>query len=142
MGKSKDMKDFFQRLFNSRYIGLLEADVARLRAENRALMNSLLGTAGFPPVEFPEVPKPQPLPRLRKRSWHQLQAWRETESTRGNTPSLEDSELSRRNGPVPQLWAQRLCCGGSRLTVNVLEARSSCTAFLSASALGLPPGST
>jgi hypothetical protein len=103
MGKSKDMKDFFQRLFNSRYIGLLEADVARLRAENRALMNSLLGTAGFPPVEFPEVPKPQPLPRLRKRSWHQLQAWRETESTRGNTPSLEDSELSRRNGPVPQL---------------------------------------
>ncbi len=103
MGKSKDMKDFFQRLFNSRYIGLLEADVARLRAENRALMNSLLGTAGFPPVEFPEAPKPQPLPRLRKRSWHQLQAWRETESTRGSTPNLEDSELSRRNGPVPQL---------------------------------------
>jgi hypothetical protein len=52
--------------------------VARLRAENRALMNSLLGTAGFPPVEFPEAPKPQPLPRLRKRSWQQIQVWRET----------------------------------------------------------------
>jgi len=76
------MKDFFQRLFNGRYIGMLEADVARLRAENRALMNSLLGTAGFPPVEFPEAPKPQPLPRLRKRSWHQLQAWRETGANR------------------------------------------------------------
>jgi hypothetical protein len=71
------MKDFIQRLLRGRYVGLLEGEVVRLRAENRALMNSLLGTAGFPPVEFPEAPKPQPLPRLRKRSWHQLQAWRE-----------------------------------------------------------------
>ena len=71
------MRDFIQRLMRGRYIGLLEADVARLRAENRALMNSLLGTAGFPPVDFPEAPKPQALPRLRKRSWHQIQAWRE-----------------------------------------------------------------
>jgi hypothetical protein len=74
------MRDFFQRLLQGRYVGFLEADVARLRAENRALMNSLLGTAGFPPVEFHEAPKPQPLPRLRKRSWHQLQAWREAEA--------------------------------------------------------------
>jgi hypothetical protein len=77
-----DMMDFLKRLLGGRYIGLLEADVTRLRAENRALMNSLLGTAGFPPVDFPEVPKPQPLPRLRKRSWHQIQAWRETSSSR------------------------------------------------------------
>src|SRR5712664_4406149 len=97
------MFEIFRNLWRSRYVRTLEEEIARLRAENRALTNSLLGTAGFPPVEFPEVPKPQPLPRLRKRSWHQLQAWRETESTRGNTPSLEDSELSRRNGPVPQL---------------------------------------
>ena len=71
------MKNFFQRLFQGRYVGLLEGEVARLRAENRALTNSLLGTAGFPPVEYPEAPKPQPLPRLRKRSWHQIQAWKE-----------------------------------------------------------------
>jgi hypothetical protein len=76
------MKDFLQRLLNSRYVGLLEGEVARLRAENRALTNSLLGTAGFPPVDYPEGPKPQPLPRPRKRSWHQIQAWRETEATR------------------------------------------------------------
>jgi hypothetical protein len=57
------MKNFLQRLLRGGYVGLLEADVARLRAENRALMNSLLGTAGFPPVEFPEAPKPQSLPR-------------------------------------------------------------------------------
>src|SRR5258706_2199584 len=96
-----DMKDFFQRLLQGRYVGLLEGEVTRLRAENRALTNSLLGTAGFPPVEFPEVPKPQPLPRLRKRSWHQIQAWRETESTRNTSPNVNGSELSRRNGPVP-----------------------------------------
>ncbi len=103
MGKSKDMKDFFQRLFNSRYIGLLEADVARLRAENRALMNSLLGTAGFPPVEFPEVPKPQPLPRLRKRSWHQLQAWRQTEAHRDTAANFDGRTSERTNGPVPHI---------------------------------------
>jgi hypothetical protein len=95
------MKDWLEKLLRGRYVGLLEEEVSRLRAENRALMNSLLGTAGFPPVEFPEPPKPQPLPRLRKRSWHQIQAWRETESARGMSPSVDDLELSRRNGPVP-----------------------------------------
>ena len=74
------MKDFLQRLLQGRYVGLLEEEVARLRAENRALTNSLLGTAGFPPVEFPEAPKPQALPRLRKRSWHQIKAWKEAEA--------------------------------------------------------------
>ena len=71
------MNDFLERLLRGRYVGLLEGEVTRLRAENRALMNSLLGTAGFPPVEFPEAPKPQPVPRQRRRSWHQMQAWRE-----------------------------------------------------------------
>jgi hypothetical protein len=78
------MPDWLKRLFQTRYVGLLEGEVQRLRAENRALMNSLLGTAGFPPVDFPEAPKPQPLPRLRKRSWHQIQAWRERGAARGN----------------------------------------------------------
>ena len=68
---------WLHKLVQTKYVGLLEGEVARLRAENRALMNSLLGTAGFPPVEFPEAPKLQPLPRLRKRSWHQIQAWKE-----------------------------------------------------------------
>ena len=83
------MLEWLKNAMRPKYIRMLEEEVAReraenerLRAENRALMNSLLGTAGFPPVEFPEPPKPQPLPRLRKRSWHQLQAWRESESAR------------------------------------------------------------
>ena len=71
------MLNWLHKLLQTRYVGLLEGEVLRLRAENRALMNSLLGTAGFPPLEFPEAPKPQPLPRLRKRSWHQIQAWKE-----------------------------------------------------------------
>jgi hypothetical protein len=77
------MFEKLKQALRSNYVRLLEEEVAReraekerLRSENRALMNSLLGTAGFPPVDFPEQATPQPLPRLRKRSWHQLQAWR------------------------------------------------------------------
>jgi hypothetical protein len=84
-----------------RYVQLLEEDVARLRAENRALMNSLLGTAGFPPVEFPEVPKPQALPRIRKRSWHQIQAWRQSGAERDAADNTEFVRASKANGPVP-----------------------------------------
>jgi hypothetical protein len=97
------MKDWIEKLFRGRYLGLLETDVARLRAENRALMNSLLGTAGFPPVEFPEAPKPQPLPRLRKRSWHQLQAWRQTEAHRDTAANFDERTSERTNGPVPHI---------------------------------------
>ncbi|MGB2589799.1 MAG: hypothetical protein WBG02_13650 [Candidatus Acidiferrum sp.] len=83
------MLDWFRRIFQLKYTGLLEADVARLRAENRALMNSLLGTAGFPPVDFPATPKPQSVPRLRKRSWHQIQNLREQTAARDAAPHQE-----------------------------------------------------
>lgn len=94
------MFELFKSLLRSNYVRLLEDEVSRLRAENRALMNSLLGTAGFPPVEFPEPPKPQPLPRLRKRSWHQIQAWREAGSARDAAASLDGIDDARTNGPV------------------------------------------
>jgi len=74
------MLNWLHRLLQTKYVGLLEGEVTRLRAENRALTNSLLGTAGFPPVDYPEPTKPQALPRLRKRSWHQIQAWKEAEA--------------------------------------------------------------
>lgn len=76
------MKDFLETLLRGRYVGLLEGELVRLRAENRALTNSLLGTAGFPPIDFPATAKPQEIPRSRKRSWHQIQAWRQTEAAR------------------------------------------------------------
>ena len=88
------MIEFFKKLLESRYVGLLEGELVRLRAENRALTNSLLGTAGFPPVDFPEAPKPQELPRTRRRSWHQIQAWRETEAARKDAAELSGSDRS------------------------------------------------
>jgi len=96
------MFDFFHNLLRSKYVRLLEAEVARLRGENRALTNSLLGTAGFPPVEYPEPVKPQTLPRLRKRSWHQIQAWREAGAVREAAVDFDGREEARTNGPVSQ----------------------------------------
>ena len=77
-----DMLNWLHKVLQTKYVGLLESEVARLRAENRALTNSLLGTAGFPPVDYPEQVKLQAVPRLRKRSWHQIQAWKQAESTK------------------------------------------------------------
>jgi hypothetical protein len=71
------MFELVKTLLRSKYVDTLEVEVCRLRAENRALTNSLLGTAGFPPVDYPEAPMPQAVPRLRKRSWHQIRAWKE-----------------------------------------------------------------
>jgi hypothetical protein len=81
------MLNWLHKVLRTKYVVLLEEEVARLRAENRALLNSLLGTAGFPPVDFAEPMKPQPLPRLRKRSWYQLQAWKEAEATNDHSNS-------------------------------------------------------
>ncbi len=90
------MREFLHRLLHSRYVGLLEGDVARLRAENRALTNSLLGTAGFPPVDFPASSEPRELTRPRRRSWHQIQAWRENQAVRNAVPAVDE----RPNGTV------------------------------------------
>lgn len=82
------MLNWLRKLFDRQYVALLEAEVERLRGENRALMNSLLGTAGFPPVDFPATPPLRELPRLRRRSWHQIQAWREADSVRKDGSAL------------------------------------------------------
>jgi hypothetical protein len=69
---------FSQRL-HSRYVRLLEEDVARLRGENRALVNSLLGTAGFPPIS-PEDDARRgvvAMPPVRRRTWTQIARERE-----------------------------------------------------------------
>jgi hypothetical protein len=80
------MLEKLKQLWRSNYVRLLEEEVARLRAENCALMNSLLGTAGFPPVEFPG---------------HQLQAWRETGANRDAAVNFDETISERPNGPVP-----------------------------------------
>ena len=83
------------------YVHWLEAEVARLRAENRALMNSILGVAGIPPVITREnelarqessttsaTPTPtagsasaHPVAPLRRRSWQQIHRTLEIQAT-------------------------------------------------------------
>ena len=72
----------------SRYVRLLEeqvarerAEVERLRTENRALLNSLLSTAGAPPIEAPAAHPAQIAP-VRRRTWSQIAAAREIEAAR------------------------------------------------------------
>jgi hypothetical protein len=67
------------RRLRSRYVRLLEEEVARLRAENRALTNSLLGTAGFPPIvaEHEARPGTAALSPVRRRTWTQIARERE-----------------------------------------------------------------
>ncbi len=79
------MLDWLKHTFRTRYVALLEEEVDRLRAENRALVNSLLGTAGFPPVNLPEsaaLSRDGRSTPIRRRSWQQFQAEREFESGR------------------------------------------------------------
>jgi hypothetical protein len=71
---------WLRQIWKSRYVRMLEEENARLRVENRAFLNSLLGVAGFAPVELPEQ-KAEP-PRVRKRSWPQIQKMKEEEAKR------------------------------------------------------------
>jgi hypothetical protein len=48
-----ELHPIWLRLTSTRYTRALEAEVARLRAENRALLNSILGIAGVPPIPVP-----------------------------------------------------------------------------------------
>ncbi len=77
-----------RQAFRSRYVRELEAEVAReraeierLRAENRALLNSVLGTAGVPPIETPPM-HPANIAPVRRRSWPQISTAREIEAGR------------------------------------------------------------
>ena len=73
------------RRARGRYVLLLEEEMARLRAENRALVNSLLGTAGFPPIS-PEDDARRGvvgLAPVRRRTWTQIARERELAAGRG-----------------------------------------------------------
>jgi hypothetical protein len=62
-----------------RYVRMLEEEIARLRAENRALVNSLLGTAGFPPISLDDEIRrgPVAMSPVRRRTWTQIARERE-----------------------------------------------------------------
>lgn len=64
------------KMLRRRYVTSLEEEVARLRTENRALLNSLLGTAGVPPLD-PQLANSSMAHTVRRRSWPQIATTRE-----------------------------------------------------------------
>jgi hypothetical protein len=81
------------RGLRSRYVLLLVEETARLRAENRALVNSLLGTAGFPPISAEDDARRglAALSPVRRRTWTQIARERELAAGRGG-------EMTRTSG--------------------------------------------
>jgi len=75
----KTIMAWLARHARGRYVLLLEEEVARLRAENRALVNSLLGTAGFPPISPEDEARrgAAALAPVRRRTWTQIARERE-----------------------------------------------------------------
>jgi hypothetical protein len=75
----KNILTWLERHARSRYVRMMEEEVARLRAENRALVNSLLGTAGFPPIALDEEVRrgPVAMSPVRRRTWTQIARERE-----------------------------------------------------------------
>jgi hypothetical protein len=83
----KTMMEWMGRRLRGRYVRMLEEDVGRLRAENRALVNSLLGTAGFPPISMEEEARRggTAMTAVRRRTWTQIA--REREMAAGKSTS-------------------------------------------------------
>jgi len=73
------MMEWAGRNLRGRYVLMLEDEVGRLRAENRALVNSLLGTAGFPPISLEEEARRGggTMCAVRRRTWTQIARERE-----------------------------------------------------------------
>src|SRR5258705_13881288 len=74
-----DILTWLERHARSRYVWMMEEEVARLRAENRALGNSLLGTAGVPPIALDDEGRrgPVAMSPVRRRTWTQSARERE-----------------------------------------------------------------
>lgn len=86
-----------RQALRGRYVRLLESENVRLRAENRAMLNSVLGTAGVPPIEAPPA-HPANVPTVRRRSWSQIATTREIEAGR----QARTRERDGRRDPDPR----------------------------------------
>lgn len=94
-------------LTTSRYTRTLEEEVARLRAENRALVNSLLGTAGVPPLQT-ETGTPggreagKTAAPIRRRSWQQIGRMLEIEEARLAAQPHRTAQIERERESAPR----------------------------------------
>jgi hypothetical protein len=64
-------------------------------------MNSLLGTAGFPPVEFPEAPKSASAAATAHAKLAPSSTWRQNGATRQVAEALGERELTQSDAPLP-----------------------------------------
>jgi hypothetical protein len=81
----RTLMTWLARRLRGRYVLLLEEETARLRGENRALVNSLLGTAGFPPISPEDDARRGAvgLSPVRRRTWTQIAREREMAAGKG-----------------------------------------------------------
>jgi hypothetical protein len=90
----QDLIEHMATALRGRYVHALEEESARLRAENRALLNSLLGTAGIAPLESARPPGPLTAP-LRRRSWPQI------------AQSMESNAAAKKSYPAREIDTTR-----------------------------------
>jgi hypothetical protein len=86
---------FWRRISATRYTRALEAEVARLRAENRALLNSILGIAGVPPITV--LPDSVSIGSQDAQSLH-LESGRRNVPAGATQPRLPSARMNATNG--------------------------------------------
>ena len=104
------VREMWGRLTKERYTRALEAENIFLRAENRALLNSILGIAGLPPVSVAAMTRKQeeaqanpPAKRPSRRKRAPIRAagagrgWRGRSIPQTNRESMVASPLRRRS---------------------------------------------
>jgi hypothetical protein len=88
--------EIWNRVAKTRYTRALEVEVVRLRAENRALLNSILGIAGLPPIVVNS-------PQIDTEVVGDLQSKKTPERIPGiGTASAARKNKPNRNGGLPQ----------------------------------------
>jgi len=90
-----NIQTIWRRITATRYTRALEADVARLRAENRALLNSILGIAGVPPITV--LPDSVSIGSQDARSLH-LEGGRGSAPAGATQPRLPSARMNATNG--------------------------------------------
>jgi hypothetical protein len=90
-----NIQTIWRRITATRYTRALEADVARLRAENRALLNSILGIAGVPPITV--LPDSVSIGSQDARSLH-LESGGGSASASATQPRLPSAKMNATNG--------------------------------------------